>query len=881
MPQTQILDRFVTEYLFKTDNRALSNLDRRIDGLKTKLNQTAAAATAIGTALTAVATGALKLFSDEQAKISEVSAKTGKTVDELTDTYKTAVREISEETGISSTEIWDGFQKAISAGVEGEEAIGLVGQAARAEASGIGALTDQISSATTVTTLFGIEGEDALDKIAKAAQVGEGDTEDFANALKGVSQAAAPMGIEFDELAAALANVSQTSKSVRVGETQLRAFLLSIVNPSESARESLEELTGGLLTFENVQETIKTDGLDKALETLQTITGMDASAIAQLFPREEAQQFFNSADPEKMRELLEVIEGADGTINEAFAEGDEDIARLFTQTKVSFENIAIEIGETLVPAFVSLNEHLNTAMDWFRDLNPETKAMVGHALALGPALVGAGAAMKIVSLAISPLIALITALTWPVILVGALLVAAGILIYKYWEPLKAFFEGFITGFTENLGPLQTALEPLQPLFDGVSGALDKVGEAIEPVIQWFKDLLIPIKDTDKETENARLAGEAFGETVAGSLTTAVTTLVGWFETVSGWFTTISDSWTTFKDSLSTGGFLITTLYESATAAISDVDWNTIGVSVGEKLREAIIGTAETIKAAFKLLFGGGGDGEAGLIAGLGDMALNLATNVGTALANVDWLLIGTTLVDYWVAAAELAWTAFLAVFTFATGVFDGLFGTDLTGALDTGIQAVTDWFAEQSLFSDGLALLGTWISSFEGWTITGAFTELFSSITDWFKDISLLDQGKALLETLKEGIIAKKDEIVAAVKDALGPVGRLLPGSDAKEGPLSQLTEAGRAIMETMAMGVAQAGSLADVLANSNAFQLPIGPAPVAAGAGNNTNITLTIEKIEIVSPEGDVERIGDEIGNQLRDSLRRVVEGLDSRFVA
>ena len=160
----------------------------------------------------------------------------------------------------------------------------------------------------------------------------------------------------------------------------------------------------------------------------------------------------------------------------------------------------------------------------------------------------------------------------------------------------------------------------------------------------------------------------------------------------------------------------------------------------------------------------------------------------------------------------------------------------------------------------------------------------WTNITDEVASWSLWQAGKDLWSTLVDGIEAAKDDVVERVKKALEPITNLLPGSDAKEGPLSQLTEAGRAIMETMAMGVAQAGSLADVLANTGAFQLPIGPAPVAAGAGGGgggITMNLNIEKIEIVSPEGDVERIGDEIGNQLRDSLRRVVEGLDSRFVA
>ena len=83
---------------------------------------------------------------------------------------------------------------------------------------------------------------------------------------------------------------------------------------------------------------------------------------------------------------------------------------------------------------------------------------------------------------------------------------AAVLIFKYWEPIKAFFEGLWDGFTENLDPVRKAMEPLAPIGEAIGAAFKTIGEKIEPLIQWFKDLLTPIKDTDKETEAARKTG---------------------------------------------------------------------------------------------------------------------------------------------------------------------------------------------------------------------------------------------------------------------------------------------------------------------------------------------------------------------------------------
>ncbi len=62
-----------------------------------------------------------------------------------------------------------------------------------------------------------------------------------------------------------------------------------------------------------------------------------------------------------------------------------------------------------------------------------------------------------------------------------------------------------------------------------------------------------------------------------------------------------------------------------------------------------------------------------------------------------------------------------------------------------------------------------------------------------------------ILQTLVKGIKSVAKDAYEAVKDSLGWVGKLLPGSDAKEGPLSRLTRSGRALLGAFGQGVRQA----------------------------------------------------------------------------
>jgi len=91
-----------------------------------------------------------------------------------------------------------------------------------------------------------------------------------------------------------------------------------------------------------------------------------------------------------------------------------------------------------------------------------------------------------------------------------------------------------------------------------------------------------------------------------------------------------------------------------------------------------------------------------------------------------------------------------------------------------------------------LAAAGTWISEF----FTNLGASMRAKVTEFF------GSGQALIQAFTDGIqslIAKPAELV---KTGLEKVRRLLPFSDAKEGPLSTLTASGMALVNTFAAGI-------------------------------------------------------------------------------
>nr|DAY31448.1 MAG TPA: tail tape measure [Caudoviricetes sp.] len=98
----------------------------------------------------------------------------------------------------------------------------------------------------------------------------------------------------------------------------------------------------------------------------------------------------------------------------------------------------------------------------------------------------------------------------PIGLLGTAFVTAGVLIYKNWDRVKAFFGGFWEGLKSGLAPVIEKFKPLGALF-GV------VVEWLEKAVKWFTDLISPVQSTQKDLDAAASAGKKFGEWLAAGI----------------------------------------------------------------------------------------------------------------------------------------------------------------------------------------------------------------------------------------------------------------------------------------------------------------------------------------------------------------------------
>lgn len=188
------------------------------------------------------------------------------------------------------------------------------------------------------------------------------------------------------------------------------------------------------------------------------------------------------------------------------------MASRLAMLKNRLNDVAIQIGEILMPYFEKFVGYLEKAFDWLDSLDPKTKEIVVRigmfAAALGPVLLIFGKlvqAFNLVRSAVIPLIsiftgtgslsAVISALTGPI---GLVIAAIGLLVTA-WQTDFAGIREFTGEFFEKIMQLVNIfVDKFQEIFGGrITGIIDTVKDvfaALEPVISSIFNLILDALD---------------------------------------------------------------------------------------------------------------------------------------------------------------------------------------------------------------------------------------------------------------------------------------------------------------------------------------------------------------------------------------------------
>ena len=163
---------------------------------------------------------------------------------------------------------------------------------------------------------------------------------------------------------------------------------------------------------------------------------------------------------------------------------------------VAFQQLGTQLAAYLAPAMEKVVDVVGRLANWFSQLSPRTQAIIGAIAAVvavvAPLLIGLGkvsfAISSIISLVavIGPAIAGVVAALGPVILIIGAVVAAGILLYKNWDTIKAkaiafkdavvqTFNNFKAQVSATFNAIKTSIvTPIQTAINTIKGIIDRI-----------------------------------------------------------------------------------------------------------------------------------------------------------------------------------------------------------------------------------------------------------------------------------------------------------------------------------------------------------------------------------------------------------------------
>lgn len=426
------------------------------------------------------------------------------------------------------------------------------------------------------------------DKINYLGNTGPASVQKISEVVNRIGALGEVAGLGSGPLAALGATVAGMGIESEVSATGIKNMLLTLSSGDAATKRQVESFKKLGLSTSDLAQAMQKDAGGAILDVLERLKQLpkaeQAATMTQLFGRESIgaiaplltnldllkENFGKVADEQKYG----------GSMNAEYA------ARVGTAENglILLKNSAIvlsqRIGKTLLPTVKELAARVAKVADrmaeWVKN-NPQLVATIAKlviggtalAAALGGLVVaggvgamaltqihkavmllsGGGGLGKLVGQVLSlggrafpmllnvgrMLLPLLGGISLPVLAIGAAIGVVAALVWKYWEPIKAFMIGTWQGILDVVNPimaeLATALEPLGPVWDMVSSAMSQAWG-------WVMKLFAPFEATSEQLQSATDAGRGFGQILGTVLTVNLRMAVkaiGWLVSA---FTTI-------------------------------------------------------------------------------------------------------------------------------------------------------------------------------------------------------------------------------------------------------------------------------------------------------------------------------------------------------
>lgn len=500
----------------------LAGLSRQGGKTESALSRFGATATRVGKRLSLLFTAplvaaggaAIKTAADFESSMTRIETLVGLSADRVAG-MREEVLALAGETAQSPRELADALFTVTSAGARGSEAMEILERSAKAAAIGLGETQQIARSTTAVLQAYGketITAEEATDVLTATVREGNLEASDLAPVLGRVIGIASQLGISFQEVGANIATFTRLGVGAEEAVTGLRGVMNALLKPTSEGAKALDDIG---ISFEDLRAQVAEEGLASTMiELVRSFEGNE-EALSEVIPNVRALSNVlgtAGAQADAYDQIMKNIASTTGIVDEGFARVSETAEFQFAQTLRVLESAAIEVGAALLPMAIQVSNTVEEIITAFRNLDDETQSM---ALTIA-GLLGAGGP---VLLAIGAFSSAIAAISAPVAAVLAGVAGAAYLIIQNWDELKEYF-------TDGPG---------SEMWDTVQEKIDQVLDAGKAAIGAFVATVEAIWDRWGD-DIVRTAEEAFSiimDTITFFLERTEAVFTAWRQVVEG------------------------------------------------------------------------------------------------------------------------------------------------------------------------------------------------------------------------------------------------------------------------------------------------------------------------------------------------------------
>ncbi|EAY7396359.1 phage tail tape measure protein [Salmonella enterica] len=374
--------------------------------------------------------------------------------------------------------------------------------------------------------------------------------------MKYTGPVAAKLGISLEEAAAMAGMLANNGLRGSDAGTAMRASLSRLASPPKAAADALKELGVSVADARGKMRPME-DVLVDLYKATQKYGQVDQVSFFKDIAGEEAfvglQTLVAAAGSGELQKLTRELQEARGEADRVAKVMADNLDGDLKNLDSAWEGLRIRISDLVDGPLRSVTQWLTRVLEKITSLAQAHPVLTRQLLIAGGALLAMTATIGSLSLVIGVLYGklatlrlgfdiltrsmnvvrvlpalwgmvtgsvsllggAIGALFSPVGLIVAALAGAAVLIWKYWDPIRAFFAGVFSGIMERLTPLRETFERFGPVFDAI-------GSGISQVFNWFKSLLSPMESSKETLDKCTSAGEIFGNVLGGALQLVLT-----------------------------------------------------------------------------------------------------------------------------------------------------------------------------------------------------------------------------------------------------------------------------------------------------------------------------------------------------------------------